>query len=290
MTLDQPIASIALTDPTWLKTFQELLKYYLPPFDQNSPALNVGSLVAIVTGVFLTFRCARYERGVVCVFALFAGSWAGYRVSLLANTPGPISAALGAVVLAAIAYRTYRWWLAAGSVLVLFSIATLFQLGRGDLQRYLPAAGENRSAPTNSVQLSSPGEQERNLYPAAQDQLAKIKERVWAELSNLGPRGWLLPALAAIVGGFLAFWALKTFAVIWIGLVGAAMAVIGLSTFVGAHWPVVRDNFINQPQIVAYSVMGLWLLGLVLQAKEARFPKRKPASGGGGEKPAPRPA
>jgi hypothetical protein len=290
MTTNLSIASLALSDPTWLRTFQELLHYYLPPFDRHSPALNVGSLVAVVAGVFLAFRCARYERGVVCMFALLLGAWAGFRVSLLIDSPGPISAAVGAVAVAVIGYRTYRWWLAAGSVVVLFSLAMLFQLGRGDLQRYLPAASASSGTSTgDQVQLRTPEEQARNLYPAAPDQLAKFRERVVAELGELGIRGWLLPALAGIVGLILAIWALRTFAVVWIGLLGAAMAIMGLSTFVGAHWPDARAELIARPQFTAYAIAGLWLLGLILQAKEARFPRKKPAAGGG-DKPAPRPA
>ncbi|HVP13785.1 MAG TPA: hypothetical protein VMV94_21595, partial [Phycisphaerae bacterium] len=97
---------------SWTQTFQQLLHYYLPPLE-NSPAVNLISLACVAAGVFLTFRSLKSEQFVVCAFGTVAGAWIGYRISLLVGTPGPISAAVGAVLLAALAFRTYRWWLAA---------------------------------------------------------------------------------------------------------------------------------------------------------------------------------
>ena len=152
-----------------------------------------------------------------------AGAWIGYRISLLVGTPGPISAAVGAVLLTAAAYRTYKWWLAAGSVIVLFGLATIFQLGRGDLRRYLPTP-DQAGPPIKGDMISglvTKNQQIGNLYPQWDEQIRKMKEKVSLELQQLGPIGWLLPVVAAILGGLLAFWALRAFAVIWLGFLGA---------------------------------------------------------------------
>lgn len=268
-------------DQHWVDTFQQLLHYYLPPLDSQSPLLNVGSLAAVLAGGFLAIRGAKFDRFVVCIFALFAGSYLGYRVAIIANTPVPISAAIGAVLLTAIGYRTYKMWLAAGSVIVLFGLATVFQLGRGDIQRYLPSAAEvERVSQDGMIRLRTAQEQQSSLHPVTTEQLTKVRDRVWSELQNLGLRGWLLPTAAAILGVLLALWALQIFAVVWLGFLGATIAILGLFTFVCAHWPNLRPELFSRPQITLYSILGLWLLGLILQAKEARFPKKK----SGGEK------
>ena len=80
--------------------------------------------------------------------------------------------------------------------------------------------------------------------------------------------------LLRIVGGLLAFWALRTFAVVWLGLLGAGMAVLGSSAVLCASWPALRDSLFAKPQIPAGIAIGLWLIGLTLQAKAARFPKK----------------
>jgi hypothetical protein len=261
---------------TWTQTLQLLLHYYLPPLE-NSPAVNLISLACVAVGLFLTFHSLKSERSVVCTFATVVGAWIGYRLSLLVGTPGPISAAVGAVVLAALAYRTHRWWLAAGSVIVLFALATVFQLGRGDLRRYLPTP-DQAGPPIKGDMISelvSRNQQLGNLYPQWDEQIGKMKEKVGAELKQLGPIGWLLPVVAAILGGLLAFWALRAFAVVWLGFLGASIAVAGVCAFIFAHWPDCRASVAARPQVPAGSAIGLWLLGLILQAKEARLPKKK---------------
>ena len=270
-----------MTDPfaqsAWLQTFRELLHHYLPPLE-NTPLVNVMALSGLALGLFLVVRAARYERGIVTVFALFVGAWVGYRVSLLVGTPEPISAAIGAVLLAVAAYHTFRWWLAAGSVVVVFLIAVTFQLGRGDLQRYLPTPEEaSRAIREDQITLPSPAEQLRNLHPSRSDQFAKIGDKITAELRKLGPTGWIAPLLAAILGGILAWWALRVFAVIWLGLLGAFLAILSASAFTIAHWPQFHNDLIARPDIAAYTALGIWLLGLIWQAKEARFPRKKPA-------------
>jgi hypothetical protein len=270
-----------LIDPeTWLQTFQELLRYYLPP-PTPSPLVKVGGLTAVAVGVFLVCRSWKFERFVVCCFGLLVGAWLGYWVSLLLGTAAPIPAAVGGVVMTVVSYQTYRWWLAFGSVTILFTVAMVFQLGQGDLQRYLPHPYEDgRMIGTDTIeQLPSRVEQIRNLHPSWADQLAKMKAPVTEELKALGPIGWLLPVAAAILGGLLAYWALRAFAVIWLGLLGSVMVSLGAATFLCAHWPNVRTWLISEPQYPVGFTIGLWLLGLILQAKEARIPTKKRSPG-----------
>lgn len=271
-------------DPaTGLATYQELLRYYLPTV-QSTPLANVSGLLAIVLGVFLAFRCWKFERFVVSACGVFVGAWLGYWLAGLISMPAPIPAAVGVVVLTAIAYRTYRWWLACGSVLVLFGAAVVFQLGRGDLQRYLPdLSDKNRPLVGDGIGSlpKTAEEMARNRSPEWSEQIAKLKQPVLRELKSLGPLGWLIPVAAALVGGLLAYWALRGFAVVWVGFVGAIIAVLGALTFICAHWPDAQTWIIAKPQYPAGCVIGIWLLGLILQAKEARIPKKPPE-----EKPA----
>lgn len=260
----------------WTQTLQLLLHYYLPPL-QASPTVNVASLACVVAGLFLVFRGMKADRFVVSAFGLVAGAWIGLQISRLVGTPGPISAAVAAVLLAALAYRTYRWWLAAGSVIVLFGLATVFQLGRGDLHRYLPTS-DQVNPPIKGDLISglvTPERQLSNLHPQWEEQLHKMKEKLVIELKNLGPLGWLLPVVAAVLGGLLAFWALRVFSVVWLGFLGAVIATFGASAFVIAHWPDLRATLFANPRAFAGATVGLWLLGLILQAKEARLPAKK---------------
>jgi hypothetical protein len=263
---------------TWLQTFQDLLRYYLAPV-QNTPLVNVSGLIAVGLGLFLAFRCWKFERFVVSVCGVFVGAWLGYWVSRLIGMPAPIPAAVGVVVVTLLAYRTYRWWLAAGSVVVLFSVALVFQLGQGDLKRYLPDLGDpGRPLRGDWIDRlpADAAEQGRNLRATWSDQIAKVKEPVLRELKALGPVGWLLPVGAALIGGLLAYWALRGFAVVWVGYLGANVAVLGALTFLSAHWPGVQTWVISKPQYPAGCIIGVWLLGLILQAKEIRFPKKSP--------------
>lgn len=261
-----------------LDTYQELLRYYLPSVE-NTPLVNAAGLIAVLLGVFLAFRCWKFERFVVCICGVFVGAWLGAWVAGLVNISAPIPAAVGVVLVTGIAHRTYRWWLAGGSVLVLFGAAIVFQLGRGDLQRYLPDLSDrNRpligddigSLPKTAVEMA------RNRNPEWSEQVAKLKEPVLRELKELGPVGWLIPVAAALLGGLLAYWALRGFAVVWVGFLGAVIAVSGAMTFICAHWPSVQTRLIAQPRYPAGCVIALWLLGLILQAKEARIPKKPP--------------
>ncbi|MCG8406652.1 MAG: hypothetical protein MI923_15765 [Phycisphaerales bacterium] len=256
----------------WLETFRQLLHHHLEPL-QSTPAVNVGSLVAVAVGLFLVFRGGKFERFLVCAFALVLGGWLGHYLSVLIDVPGPITIAISGIVFSVVAYKSYRAWLAAGSVIVLFGLAVIFQLGRGDLERYLPTAS-NQKVVDDKVTLPSKEVQLKNLYPEWKEQMSNVGEKAMAQLREFKISGWLIPVAAAIVGGLLAYWALRAFAIVWIGFLGSGMAVLGGSTVLCANWPDFRDSLFTNPQYPAAIIVGLWLLGLIWQAKEARFPKK----------------
>jgi len=270
------------TRQAWLDTVQALLLHYLPPIPPTAP-VYVGSLLVFGAGLFLVFRTKKFARAIVSIFGCLLGAWLGARVAAFVGAPGPILAAIGAVGLTLIAHRTYRVWLAIGSTVVLFAAAMVIQLGRPEvLQRFVEdPQGTTRAVQSGEIHLPSAEEQARNLHPTAADELNKLKDRIWAELENMGPIGWLIPLAAAIVGVMLAIWALSLFAVIWIGFVGAVLSVMGACTFLSAQWPDMRTAIINAPQYPAGAIIVLWLGGLLLQAKEARLPKKQPAKKGG---------
>ena len=265
----------AIDQQLWIERLQAFLHYYLPPVE-STPAVNVGGLIAVVAGLVLVFRGGKYERLVVCAFALVTGGWLGYRLSVLADMPGPITVAISGVLLSVVAYKTYRWWLAAGSVAVLFGLALGFQLGRGDLGRYLPN-NEQIHTPIQGDKIGglvSKADQIGNLHPHFKDQVRKMGEQLLAEIKQLDVVSWVVPIAAAIAGGLLAFWALRTFAVVWLGLLGAGMSVLGALAVLCANWPALRDHLFAKPQVAAGIAIGLWLIGLTLQAKASRFPKK----------------
>ena len=265
--MPQPDASV------WLDKFQEFVHYCLPAI-QLSPSVTVGSLVAVVVGLALAFRSNKLLRPMITALGVVVGIWIGIQLASFVGTPAPITAAIGAVVAAAVAFKTYRIWLVMGSVVTLFFIATTYQLGQGDLTRYLPAPAKNY---IEKVELPTADEQHKNLHTEKWAHLENVGQRVNEELRNLGPRGWLLPALAAVVGAVLAWKALNLFAIAWMGLLGAVTAVLGGATFVSSYWPDTRTSLTANPHILAGVMIGLWLLGLIYQAKEARLPKPKPA-------------
>lgn len=270
----------------WLETFKSFLQYCLPPVE-NTPVVNVAGILAVIAGIILVFRGGKFEKIIVTGFGVVVGCWMGYRVATFVGTPIPITMALVSILVAGVAFRFYRIWLAAGSVVILFGLALLFQLGRSDLQaNFLRLMKKAESPPVKTVQLVSPSEQQRNLYPDPADQLRKLKDVVKTELQNLGPTGWLIPAAAAVIGGILAYWALRIFVIIWLGFIGAQMVVIGGATVICAYWHDVQNEMLAQPHIPAFIALGLWLAGLIYQAQEARFPK-KPAVKAPKEQPKP---
>lgn len=263
-----------MNQTTWIETFQQLLHYCVPPITP-SPALDVTCIVAVFIGVYLAFRAARSERMVVSCFGFLLGGWIGWRLADMVGMPGPITAAAVGVVVTVIAYRTYRFWLVGGSVIVLFLAALFFQLGRGDLQRYLPNVTTTVSAESEEIQLPSAEEQQRRSNPDIVGQLSKVKDRLLEEVKGLGPMGWLLPLAAGVLGALLAFWSLRVFAVIWLGLLGAMLALIGAATFACAHWPSARNALFAEPRGPFAAMLALWIAGLIVQAKAARLPARK---------------
>ncbi|HWL94268.1 MAG TPA: hypothetical protein VNT79_12115 [Phycisphaerae bacterium] len=261
----------------WIERFRQVLDYYVPPLD-STPAVNVGGLLAVVVGLVLVFRGGKFERIVVTAFGLLVGGWLGYRIASYLNLPEPFTVAVAGLALAGLAFKTYRMWLAAGSVFVLFGIAIAFQLGRGDLQRYLPTSEQFTNPIQNSrISLPSPEQQLRNSRNDWRDQVRLIGERIGDELKRFGLAGWVLPLAAAVIGAALAYWALRAFAIVWLGFIGAHLAVIGGATILSANWHEVRNAMFANPQAPAAIAVALWLLGLVIQAKDARFPKKPSA-------------
>lgn len=260
----------------WLETFKSFLQYCLPPVE-STPFVNVGGVLGVIAGFILVFRSGKFEKVIVTAFGLVVGAWGGYRIALLVGTPTPITMAIVSILIAMLAFRTYRWWLAGGSVVVLFALAMMFQLGRSDLQEnFLRLVKSGESTKNKSVQLVSKEEQMKNLHPNPADQLKKLKDVVVNELKQLGPTGWLLPIAAAVIGGLLAYWALRVFVVIWLGFLGAYMVIIGGATVLCANWHDAQKQILAAPHIPALIGLGLWLAGLIYQAKEARFPKKAP--------------
>lgn len=271
-------------DSTWLRTLQSLLHYYLPPIEK-SPQTVGGCLGATVLGLVLAFRSAMIAQWLVALVGAGVGALAGYRVAELIQTPGPISAAVGGLLAGVLAYRTHRWWLAGGSVVALVGAAFVYQLAaNGDLARLVPdangAAGTAQSAPR--VRLATPAEQLNNLYPRQREQIAKLWSQVVNQMKAWSARGWVVPVVGLIAGVILAWWALRVIAVVWIALVGALLAVGGGTGLVLLLSPETQKEVVRRPDFVLAVAAGIWILGLVWQAKAARFGrtvgKAKPAA------------
>ncbi len=266
---------------TWIDTVRLLLEHHVQPLE-ITPGVIAGSILALFAGIFLTFRGGKFERLVVCAFALGLGGWLGQRLSGFTSTPGPITIAIASIVLAIVAYRTYRWWLAAGSILVVFTLAVGFQLGRADgFQENLLKLVESANAMKGDrVGLpENPKEMLENRNPNPINELSKLKDSVAAELKEIGPTGWVIPVAAAIVGGLLAYWMLRAFVVIWLGFFGANLAVLGAAVALCALADGMRNNLLAYPEYPAGLAIGLWLLGLIHQAREARFPQKSAPEG-----------
>lgn len=260
----------------WVDAFRQLMEHCVPPI-AATPEVIVGAIFAIALGVGLVFRGGKYECQIVMAFALLFGGYLGYYLSRKLGLPGPITIALTSIGATALAYKTYKLWLATGSVIVLFAIGMTLQLGRGDLSSYLPQP-EQINGPIDvenaRIQLPSAQQQESNQHPDWRSQLSRIGENIAAQVREFDFFAWILPISAAVLGAALAYWALQTFAILWLGFLGANMAVLGGCTLICCKWPDMRDAIFGQPHVPAYVVMGLWLVGLIWQAKEARFPKK----------------
>ncbi len=267
---------------TWIDTFRQLMHYYVPPLESTAE-VNVGGIVAVAFGLFLVFRGGRYERHVVTGFALVLGGYLGHLLAGLINAPGPITVALCSVALAAIAYKTFNWWLAIGSVIVLFAIGLTFQLGHGDLKAYLPQDAQySKRIENDKISLASPEQQVRNLNADWRTQLSRIGENMLGEVRKFDFASWIIPVAMAVLGAVLAYWALRTFAIFWLGFIGANISVLGACTIICANSDL-RDSMFAKPHVPAFIVLGIWVLGLIWQAREARFPKKPAPSADGGE-------
>src|SRR6185503_14190054 len=164
--------NLPLQNAPWVETFQRFVHYSVGPIE-STPAVNVGSLVAVGLGIALAMRSGRMLRPMVTAVGLVLGTWLGIELARFVGTPVPITAALIAVILSGLAFRTYRVWLVAGSVVTLFLLATTYQLGRGDLTRYLPE--DKKSA---VIKLLPAEVQQKNLHPDPMEHLAQVGQRV----------------------------------------------------------------------------------------------------------------
>jgi len=260
----------------WIDAFRQLMEHCVPPI-AATPEVIVGALFAIVLGIGLVFRGGKFERQIVMAFALLFGGYLGYYLSNTFGLPGPITIAITSIGATALAFKTYKLWLATGSVVVLFAIGMTLQLGRGDLSSYLPQP-EQMNGPVDvekaRIQLPTPEQQQDNQNPDWRTQLSRIGENIAAAVRDFDFFAWILPITAAVLGAALAYWALQTFAILWLGFLGANLAVLAGCTLICCKWPDMRDAIFGSPHVPAYVVLGLWVVGLIWQAKEARFPKK----------------
>jgi len=268
----------------WVQTFQGLVNHLVPPME-GSPALSLSaaSLVFVAAGLVMALRGGKLLRWLVTFFGLVIGTWVGIELAGFVGTPRPITAAVCGLGVSIIAYRTYKMWLVGGSVVVLFVGGLCYELGEGDLTRYV--RDQTTEFQDDMIGgLPTPEEQKAKYFPTRTELMQRLGRQAWSELESLGPTGWILPLGAAIVGGLLAWKALTIFAIVWIGFVGAMMTVLGAFTFLGAHWANLRMPMMDNPQILAGVVLVLWIGGLILQAKEARIPAAAAKPEGGDSK------
>ncbi|MCK6455150.1 MAG: hypothetical protein L6Q92_01270 [Phycisphaerae bacterium] len=265
--MDAPVPA----DASWLTTLQALLHYYLPPV-QQSPTSVTACTVAAMVGIIIAFRSARLAASLVCLAGVGLGALGGFRLAEWIQTPGPISAAAVGAVGGIFAYRTHRIWLGAGSIIVLVTAALIYQLGQnGDWAALLPESAGAIRANGGGVTLVEPAEQMKNLYPKTSEQVRRLVDTVAAELRGWGVRGWLVPAVGLLFGVVLAIWALQLVAVAWLALLGSILAVVGIAGLLAMASPTMQPELIKRPELLVAAVGGLWVFGLVWQAKLARF-------------------
>ncbi len=263
----------ATNSQDWIKTFQELLHYYLPVMKPSVAAVG-ACLAAVAVGMVVAFRSAKVARGLVCLLGLAIGAGAGYQIALMAGGPAPVSAAIGGVVLGAIAWRTYKFWLAIGSVVAIVGAAMAFQLvSRGDLSTVLREVNEGRNPAGTQIvgRLPTASEQLNNLSGESRQKLEKAWGSLTEQFKTWGLSGWIWPALALVAGIILALWALQVMAVMWLGLVGAGLAVGGALGLAMMQFPQAQQDVIRRPDYLLGAVAVVWVFGLVWQAKSGRL-------------------
>ncbi len=267
----------------WFSTLRELIHYYLPPIPP-SPETMLGALLALLVGLALAFRGAKLAQLLVTTVGLAAGAGVGYALAQRAGTPAAISAAVGAVLVGYLAHRSHRWWLGVGTVLTLILLSFGWQLFRqADLADWLngAATGERSAA---AITLPSPDEQLQNLYPEYRDRVARLGRKIGDTVRGWGPSGWLIPAAGLVLGVVLALRALRIVAVVWVGMLGASLAVCGAAGLLAALSPALQERMSQRPDVLVWSAAGTCVLGLVYQIRDARFggPRRtadaKPAN------------
>jgi hypothetical protein len=270
-----------------LQTLQALLHYYAPPIEQT--ATNAGvCLTAAVGGIVLAFYSARIARGLMTLVGFAIGGAIGYQAAQFFEAPAAVITTIAGVVLAFFAYRTYRLWLGLASIGLIVTAALAYQLAAtGDLARYLPedlravgmaAQSRDPSAPPQQVRLATPEEQRNNLHPTYEARLAELRKTLVEQVGEWGLTGWIVPVIGLIVGILLMIWAIQLFGVIWLALVGAGMAVSGGIGLILMALPDVRADVMRRPDLIAGSIAGIWVLGLICQAKASYSVSKKSTS------------
>ncbi len=268
----------APTSQELVETLQSLIRYYAPNL-QPSVATVAGGFGAVAVGLLIAFRSGQLARGLVCLVGLAVGAAAGHRIALSFGGPGPISAGIGAIMIGALAWKTYRIWLAVGSVAAITLSATAYQVAaKGDLPATLRGLQPGTSIPV--PKLVTPAEQQQNLNQDPKELANKLWEKTSETMRGWGLQGWLWPALALVAGVILAVWALSVIAVMWLGLLGSVIAVCGALALIMMQSPQLQAEIVQRPQFVLGAIGVIWLFGLMWQAKSSRMakPGGKPAA------------
>jgi hypothetical protein len=274
---DHAMVTVSDTPQELLDTVQALIRYYAPQL-RPSVVTVAAAFAAVALGLFVAFRSAKVARTLVGLFGVAVGAALGYRAALAFGGPGPISAGVGAVLIGALAWRTWRAWLAIGSVAAITLSATLYQFAaKGELSALVRDL--QGGVPSATPRLVSAAEQQQNLYGDPQKFVQRLWDSTSSTMQSWGLRGWLWPALALIAGVILAVWALSIIAVMWLALAGSIVAVAGGLALVLMQAPNYQYPIIQRPEYVIGAVGIVWLIGLLWQAKSATFgpkPGQKP--------------
>lgn len=263
----------------WLETFQSLMHYCLPSVQRSSSGVGI-CVVLLIGGLIVAFRSARVARWLVALAGVLVGAIVGVQLALKLGGPSAVCGAAGAAVVGLVAWRTHKLWLAAGSVVALSSLVTSYQLlAAGEFPKLLEDMNRRAAGEKPVVKLVSPAEQLANLHPDTEQRLERLWNGVTTTMKSWGITGWLIPAVGLVVGVALAIWALQMFAVIWLALLGAVAAVSGASGLLFMFAPETQQAFVREPHWPLSIVAGIWVLGMVWQAKNARFGAKPAAKG-----------
>src|SRR5207302_757739 len=171
-----------------------------------------------------------------------------------------LGAAVGGVIVAWLAFRTYRLWLLLATVAVVVSVVLAAQMDQAGLNQMLQSGlDQTKDLP----KLIAVNEQGGVLSPDWRQQLTPLWERSRDYFAGLGIRGSMLPIVAAILAIVIAIRAARGLAAIWLSLLGAILTAAAVVTAVVAQWPSARANILENSQWVFAGTAALWMLGLL---------------------------